>query len=116
MTLPHELKRIRLNLARSKEFPSGSERHGYEFVAPVGPIVDRTKENLVSTDNGIIMARHRLIHAAKALAAKGASPPGVDLAHQRVRSASVILPPDRVFEDAAREALMVRPGTAPASV
>ncbi len=33
--LPHELKRIRLNLARSKEFPRGSERHGYEFVAPL---------------------------------------------------------------------------------
>jgi hypothetical protein len=33
--LPHELKRIRLNLARSKEFPAGSERHGYEFVAPL---------------------------------------------------------------------------------
>jgi hypothetical protein len=28
MTLPHEFKRIRLNLARSKEFPTGSERHG----------------------------------------------------------------------------------------
>ena len=36
-TLPHVLKRIRLNLARSKEFPSGSARHGYEFVAPLGP-------------------------------------------------------------------------------
>jgi len=35
MTLPHVLKRIRLHLARSKEFPSGSARHGYEFVAPV---------------------------------------------------------------------------------
>jgi hypothetical protein len=33
--LPHEFKRIRLNLARSKEFPSGSTRHGYEFVAPL---------------------------------------------------------------------------------
>ena len=33
--LPHEFKRIRLNLARSKEFPSGSARHGYEFVAPL---------------------------------------------------------------------------------
>ena len=33
----------------------------------MGPIVDRTKENLVSTDNGIIMARHRLMRAAKAL-------------------------------------------------
>jgi hypothetical protein len=33
--LPHELKRIRLNLARSKEYPQGSQRHGYEFVAPL---------------------------------------------------------------------------------
>jgi hypothetical protein len=33
--LPHALKRIRLNLARSKEFPQGSARHGYEFVAPL---------------------------------------------------------------------------------
>ena len=31
----------------------------------MGPIQDRTKENLVSTDNGIIMARHRLMRAAK---------------------------------------------------
>ena len=44
----------------------------------MGPIVDRTKENLVSTDNGIIMARHRLLRAAKALAEKGTTPPGVD--------------------------------------
>ncbi len=34
-TLPHVLKRIRLDLARSKEFPAGSARHGYEFVAPL---------------------------------------------------------------------------------
>ena len=33
--LPHALKRIRLELARSKEFPSGSAQHGYEFVAPL---------------------------------------------------------------------------------
>jgi hypothetical protein len=34
-TLPHVFKRISLNLARSKEFPQGSARHGYEFVAPL---------------------------------------------------------------------------------
>jgi hypothetical protein len=82
----------------------------------MGPIIDRTKENLVSTDNGIIMARHRLLRAAKALAEQGVTPPGVDLTHQRVRSASVILPPEPPFKDAAREALTVRPGVAPASV
>ncbi|MER2604722.1 MAG: hypothetical protein ABTQ29_02730 [Siculibacillus sp.] len=29
------LKKIRLNLARTKEFPNGSARHGYEFTAPL---------------------------------------------------------------------------------
>ncbi|MBI3435847.1 MAG: hypothetical protein HY056_12335 [Proteobacteria bacterium] len=33
--LPHVLKRIRLNLARSRQHPGGSARHGYEFVAPL---------------------------------------------------------------------------------
>jgi phenylpropionate dioxygenase-like ring-hydroxylating dioxygenase large terminal subunit len=82
----------------------------------MGPIVDRTKENLVSTDNGIIMARHRLLRAVKALMDKDATPPGVDIAHQRVRSAAVILPPDMPFMDAAKEALVVRTGVAHASV
>jgi phthalate 4,5-dioxygenase oxygenase subunit len=82
----------------------------------MGPIVDRTKENLVSTDNGIIMARHRLMRAAKDLVEKGKLPPGVDVAHQRVRSASVILPPDQAYKEAAKEALVVRKGVAPASV
>lgn len=82
----------------------------------MGPIVDRTKENLTSTDNGIIMARHRLLKAAKALAEKGVQPPGVDPATQKVRSAAVILAPDQAFKEAAREALAVQPGRAHASV
>ena len=47
---------------------------------------------------------------------KGTMPPGVDVAHQRVRSAAVVLPPDQPFKDAAKEALTVRPGIAPATV
>jgi phthalate 4,5-dioxygenase len=82
----------------------------------MGPIVDRTKENLVSTDNGIIMARHRLMRAAKALVEKGVTPPGVDPAHQKVRSASIVLAPDKAFKDAAREELKVREGVAHATV
>jgi phthalate 4,5-dioxygenase len=82
----------------------------------MGPVVDRTKENLVSTDNGIIMARHRLLRAVKALVDKDATPPGVDPAHHRVRSAAVVLPPDQAFKDAARDALSVRAGRAHASV
>jgi phthalate 4,5-dioxygenase oxygenase subunit len=75
----------------------------------MGPIVDRAKENLVSTDNGIIMARHRLLRALKAME-KGETPPGVSLEHQNVRSAAVVLPPDKHFKDAAKEALKVQTG------
>jgi phenylpropionate dioxygenase-like ring-hydroxylating dioxygenase large terminal subunit len=81
----------------------------------MGPIVDRTKENLVSTDNGIIMSRHRLLRAIKALE-KGEMPPGLDPAHQQVRSAAVVLARELAFKDAARDALTARPGMAPASV
>lgn len=82
----------------------------------MGPIVDRTKENLVSTDNGIIMARHRLLKAARALKDKGVMPPGVDPAHHRVRSASIVLPVDRSYMDVADEALTVRTGEAQVTV
>jgi hypothetical protein len=82
----------------------------------MGPIVDRTKENLVSTDNGIIMARHRLLRAVKALVDKGVTPPGVDTAHQKVRSAAIVLPPDVPFKEGARDAMVARPDVAPASV
>jgi hypothetical protein len=82
----------------------------------MGSIADRTKENLSSTDNGIVMARMRLLKAAKALAEKGETPPGVDPAHHRVRSAAVILAPDRPFAQAAKDVLTVRPGQPQASV
>jgi phthalate 4,5-dioxygenase oxygenase subunit len=82
----------------------------------MGPIIDRAKETLVSTDSGIIMARQRLLRAVKALEQSGTTPPGVDLEHQRVRSASVLLPADQPFTDAAREALIAQPGVAPATV
>jgi len=82
----------------------------------MGPVVDRTKENLVSTDNGIIMARQRLLRAAKALAEKGIVPPGVDPAHHLVRSAALVLPPNEAFKDSAAEALKAKPGVAQVSV
>jgi phenylpropionate dioxygenase-like ring-hydroxylating dioxygenase large terminal subunit len=98
---------------------SGVEGFGMQDASmqeSMGPIVDRTKEHLVSTDSGIIMARQRLIRAATALVEQGMTPPGVDPAHQRVRSAAIILPPDQPFKDGAREAMIARPAVAPASV
>ena len=57
-----------------------------------------------------------MLKAIKALTEKGETPPGVDPAHQRVRSAAVILPHDQPFTDGAREALLVREGVAHATV
>ena len=82
----------------------------------MGPIVDRTKENLVSTDNGIIMARQQLRKAAISLRDKKQQPPGVDPRHQRVRSASVVLRSDESFADRCRESLVAAPGTKHSSV
>ena len=76
----------------------------------MGPVVDRSKENLVSTDNGIIMCRHRLLRAAKAFVDKGELPPGRDPEHQKIRSIAVVLPKDAVYKDAAAEAFKSAPG------
>ena len=77
----------------------------------MGPIVDRSRENLVGTDKGIVMARRRLMRAAKALLDAGTRPPGAEPAHQRVRSAAVVLPPDMPFTEAAAEALATKAGS-----
>ena len=62
------------------------------------------------------LTRQRLIRAATALVDEGVTPPGVDPAHQKVRSASIILPPDQPFKEAAKEAFVARPAVAPVSV
>jgi phenylpropionate dioxygenase-like ring-hydroxylating dioxygenase large terminal subunit len=81
----------------------------------MGPIQDRSKENLVSTDNAIIMARHRLRRAALALQ-QGAQPPGLAPACHRVRSATFVLPADVPFAEAKRDDLTVREGVAHTSI
>jgi phthalate 4,5-dioxygenase oxygenase subunit len=82
----------------------------------MGPIVDRTKERLVASDTGIIKARKKLRTAVEALRDEGVTPPGVDPAHHRVRSAAVVLPQAESFIEASRDAVAVRPGVAHASV
>jgi hypothetical protein len=82
----------------------------------MGPICDRTKENLVSTDNGIIMARIKLMRAAKALAEKGVIPPGRSNEEQQVRSAAIILEAGRAFVEGRDDYLKVKQGTSFATV
>jgi hypothetical protein len=75
----------------------------------MGAIADRSKENLVSTDNAIIMARMRLRKAALNLQ-KGQRAPGLDQESQRVRSASFGLPVDGPFKPTAMDAVKMRIG------
>jgi phthalate 4,5-dioxygenase len=82
----------------------------------MGPIVDRTKERLVAADGGIVKARQMLRQAVTALAEQGTTPPGVNPAHQRVRSAAIVLPKDESFIDSCRDAITVRPGIPQTSV
>jgi len=81
----------------------------------MGPIQDRSLENLVSTDNGVIMARVRLRKAVEAME-QGRVPDGIDPATHRVRSASIVLPESIAFYQAAAQALEARDGVAHTSV
>jgi phenylpropionate dioxygenase-like ring-hydroxylating dioxygenase large terminal subunit len=60
----------------------------------MGTITQRELENLVGTDNGIIMTRRKLIQSAKALA-NGIKPPGLDRTSQSVRAYSRVIPKDQ---------------------
>ena len=60
--------------------------------------------------------KHAIYNAARALLEKGETPPGVDPAHHRVRSAALVLRADQPFQEAARDALRVRPGEPQVSV
>lgn len=81
----------------------------------MGPIQDRTRENLCGTDNGIAMTRQYLIRAAKANQ-NGGDIMGLDPAHQKVRSVAVELPKDVSYTDGAKEGLFPEPGTDPLTV
>lgn len=83
----------------------------------MGAIQDRTKENLVSTDNGIIMARQRLIKAARALAENPDFVlPGLDPEHQKVRSVAMLIKRNVHYKEGAKEHFKSAPGKPHSSV
>jgi hypothetical protein len=83
----------------------------------MGSIQDRTKENLVSTDNGIIMTRQRLIKAARALAENpDFVPPGLDPEHQKIRSVAMLIKRDVHYKEGAKEHFKSAPGKPHSSV
>jgi phthalate 4,5-dioxygenase oxygenase subunit len=104
---------------RSGEFFSGIRGIAIQdssLQESMGPVVDRSKERLVSSDAGIMKARQKLRKAAVALQENGTVPAGVDPVHHRVRSAAVVLPRDVAFIEATREALTAEPGKPHATV
>ncbi|MSP34130.1 MAG: aromatic ring-hydroxylating dioxygenase subunit alpha [Limnohabitans sp.] len=83
----------------------------------MGAIQDRTKENLVSTDNGIIMARQRLIKTARALAENpDFALPGLDPEHQKVRSVAMLIKRGVHYKEGAKEHFKSAPGKPHSSV
>lgn len=100
---------------RSFSGVEGIAAQDFSLQESMGPIVDRTKERLGTSDAAIILARRRLLAAAE-IAGKGDPVPGDQGAHHRVRSASVLVPKSVPFQEGAADALVVRDGEDFASI
>jgi hypothetical protein len=74
----------------------------------MGPLYDRTKEHLGTSDAAIIAARRLLMNAARGL--EHGTAPGLDPASQRVRAASLILPKGVPFQEGAKDLLVAQVG------
>jgi nitrite reductase/ring-hydroxylating ferredoxin subunit len=92
---------------------SGTTYSGVEGIA----IQDSSlQESLVGCDNGIIMARHKLMKAAKALREKGTLPPARSPEEQAVRATALLLKRNVPFKDGAKDALKARKGVPQSTV
>jgi phthalate 4,5-dioxygenase oxygenase subunit len=70
----------------------------------MGPIVDRSGEHLVASDEGVIRVRRRLLDAARRLRDLGEEPPGVrSPSAYRLRGCQMILSPEADWQEATRE-------------
>jgi phthalate 4,5-dioxygenase len=102
---------------------SGRNYSGVEGIAmqdaslqeSMGAIQDRTRENLCSTDNGIILTRKKLLKAAQANR-EGKPVPGLEPASQRVRSCAIELPVEQKYKDGAKHGLFPSLDEEPVSV
>jgi phthalate 4,5-dioxygenase len=81
----------------------------------MGPIQDRTRENLCPTDRGIVMMRRKLLAAARANR-EGKPLPALDPREQRVRSCAIELARDQTFQEGAHAGLFAPLDTDPVTV
>jgi phenylpropionate dioxygenase-like ring-hydroxylating dioxygenase large terminal subunit len=87
---------------------AGIAAQDFSLQESMGPVCDRTKERLGTSDAAIILARRRLLAALDDLDSD--TLPGLDPQHTSVRSTSILLPRDVPFEEGARHVLSVTPG------
>ena len=74
----------------------------------MGPVIDRSREHLGTTDKAIIQFRRCLLDAARDLE-NAIEPPGADSkAYRNLRAADVTIPKDVRWQDAAKEKLVSR--------
>jgi hypothetical protein len=64
----------------------------------MGPILDRTNENLAASDMAIVIARRMLLEAAGTVA-DGGDPPGVGDSYYNVRAIDAIVPNDSDWKE-----------------
>jgi nitrite reductase/ring-hydroxylating ferredoxin subunit len=104
-----------LEASEVKEMVEGIAMQDASLQESMGPIQDRTKENLCSTDNGIIMMRRMLLKAGRDNR-EGKPLPGIKPDSQRVRSCAIELPKDVKFTDGAKDGLFRPLNTDPVTV
>ena len=73
----------------------------------MGPIVDRTRENLSNSDMAIVVARRMLLGAASTVA-DGGDPPGTGDSYYKVRAIDSILPSDADWKEALADQMYPR--------
>jgi phenylpropionate dioxygenase-like ring-hydroxylating dioxygenase large terminal subunit len=101
---------IERGVQRAKTFTGipGLNNQDLAVQESMGPIVDRSREHLGSTDKAIIQFRRCLLDAANGLQ-QGIDPPGSDSKTYRgIRCADVIIPKDVRWQEAARDKLVAR--------
>jgi phthalate 4,5-dioxygenase len=95
---------------RSFSGVEGIAAQDFSLQESMGPIVDRTKERLGTSDAAIILARRRLLAAAEEASENNDPLPGERTEHHQVRSTSVLLPKSVPFNQGAQDALVVHAG------
>jgi phenylpropionate dioxygenase-like ring-hydroxylating dioxygenase large terminal subunit len=80
-----------------------------------GPIHRRQDENLMSSDKSIVMVRRRLLEAVESNE-RGIDPPGLVADHQRIRSASLVVPEGASFDELSQDILHTREGVPVTSI